>query len=181
MGVMGRSVAAVLVTAAIGLAACRGEHDIKVNGSKIDDASLVKRDSTRPLGPGDIRIATTDSSVEIGILGDTIVMGLGARVRNKVAVDLDTSKAAGTGLGASIEKMVKSTVANAMDHEIQFPISQVSDVQADSGRLVFLDKDGKQMTMMQSSRKDKDDVKMFKPEDARAFAAAFKARKSKGA
>ena len=150
----------------------------------MDDAKLVKRDSSRALGPGDIRIASTDSSVELAIVGDSLVAGLGARVRNKVARDLDTTKlASSNGFGASIEKMVKSTVASALDHEIEFPLSQISDVQAQGGHLVFFDRDGKPMNVFQS-RKDRDaddDAKTFPPSDAQAFVSAFKARKGKGA
>lgn len=179
-GAMRRSVIAILAAMPLGLAACGGGHDIEVNGSKMDDAKLVKRDATRPLGPGDIRIASTDSALEVAIVGDSIVAGLGPKVRDKVAKDLDTSKVAASGFGASIEKMVKSTVASALDHEIQFPLSQISDVQADNGRLVFFDKDGKPMNMFKSG-KDSDDSKTFSAADAEAFVTAFKAHKAKGA
>jgi hypothetical protein len=101
-------------------------------------------------------------------------------VRDKVANALDTAKVSTGGLGASIEKMVKSTVASALDHEIEFPLSQISDVQADGGRLVFFDKDGKPMNMFKSN-KDADSSKTFSPADAQAFVSAFKARKAKGA
>ena len=176
MGVMRRGAIAVLAAMPLCLAACGGGHDIEVNGSKVDDAQLVKRDSSRALGPGDIRIASTDSALEVAIVGDSLVAGLGAKVANA----LDTTKAGG-GLGASIEKMVKSTVASALDHEIELPLSQISDVQADGGRLIFFDKDGKRMNMFKSSGDHSDDSKTFSPADAEAFVNAFKARKSKGA
>ncbi|HEY4129906.1 MAG TPA: hypothetical protein VGM50_04785 [Gemmatimonadaceae bacterium] len=172
-----RLVIAMLVATPVFVVAC-GDNDakVKVEGAKLDDAKLVRRDSARTLGPGDIRIASRDSSVEVALVGDSIVAGLGARVRNKVAVDLDTTKVSGTGLSSSIEKMVKGTVASALDHEIMFPISDVSDVRSQDGRLVFYDKDGKQMNMF-NSNKHNDDSKTFSPADADAFVAAFKARK----
>lgn len=174
-------VVAVFAATTIGVAACGGGHDIQVNGSKVEDARLVKRDSSRALAAGDIRIASTDSSIELAIVGDSIVAGLGAKVRNKVANDLDTSKVSTSGFGGSIEKMVKSTVASALDHEIEFPLSQISDVQQQDGRLLFFDKKGKPMNMYKSSRNTDGDSKSFRPEDAQAFVAAFKARKARGA
>ena len=181
MNVLQRGGIAVCAAIAVGAAACGSGHDVRVNGAKVDDAQLVKRDASRALGPGDIRIASTDSAVEVAIVGDSIVAGLGARVRDKVTANLDTMKVSGTGMGASIEKMVKGAVADALDHEVEFSLEQFSDVQAQGGRLVFFDKDGKPMNMFKSKDKDRDDSKSFSPEDAQAFVAAFKARKARGA
>jgi hypothetical protein len=175
---MRRCAIAVIAAAPLYLGACGRGHDVNVNGAKLHDASFVRRDSSRVLGPGDIRIASQDSSVEVAIVGDSMVAGLGARVRDKVDRDLDTSDVASDGLGASIEKMVKGTVANALNHELQFPLSEISDVQTEDGHLIFFDKDGKRMNMLHSSDKHSDDSKVFLPDDAEAFVAAFKAKKA---
>src|SRR5581483_9331140 len=103
---------ALCAASTVAIAAWRGGHDVKINGAKVEDAQFVKRDSTRPLGPGDIRIASQDSAMEIALIGDSLVAGLGSRVREKVHNDLDTSQVSGSGFSASIEKMVKSTVAS---------------------------------------------------------------------
>jgi hypothetical protein len=175
MGVMRRAALAAFAVLPLFVAACGGDSKVKINGTNLDDAKLVRRDSARSLGPGDIRIASQDSAVELSLVGDSIVAGLGARVRDKVAHDLDTTNVSGTGLGSSIEKMVKGTVASALDHEVMFPLSQISDVKSDAGRLTFFDKDGHQMKVFGS---DKDrDGKTFSPNDADAFVAAFKAKK----
>ena len=181
MELLRRGTIALCAAIAVGAAGCGSGHDVRVNGAKVEDAQLVKRDSSRALGPGDIRIASTDSAVEVAIVGDSLVAGLGARVRDKVTANLDTMKVSGTGLGANIEKMVKGAVATALDHEIEFPLEQISDVQAEGGHLVFFDKDGKQMNMFKSKNNGSDDTKSFRPEDAQAFVAAFKARKGHGA
>lgn len=166
--------AAVAMTLAV--AACGRGHDVKVNGAEIKDAQFVKRDSTRPLGPGDIRISSQDSAVEVALVGNSVVAGLGARVRQDIHKSLDTADVSGNQFSASIEKMVKSTVAGALDHEIEFPVSQISDVQQEDGRLVFYDAHGKRMNMFQGKH-DRDST-VFRPEDAQAFIAAFKARKA---
>ncbi|HEY4138122.1 MAG TPA: hypothetical protein VGN65_06710 [Casimicrobiaceae bacterium] len=177
MGVLRRCAVAAIAAAPMLVAACGGGHDVQVNGARLHDAGLVRRDSTRVLGPGDIRISSQDSSYEVAIVGDSMVAGFGARMRTKLHTDLDTSQVAGTGIGASIEKMVKGTVANALDHELELPLSEISDVQAQDGRLIFFDKNGKRMNMFKSDKGD-NDSKAFREADADAFVAAFKSRKA---
>lgn len=178
MGFVRRMAIAGLAAMPFFLAACQGrESKVEVNGAHLENGKLVRRDTTRALGAGDIRISSQDSSFDLALVGDSIVAGLGVRVRNKVAVDLDTSKVAGTGLGASIEKMVKGTVASALDHEFVFPVSDVSDVRAQNGGLTFYDKDGKEMNVFKSD-KHNDNSKTFSQSDADAFVATFKARKT---
>jgi hypothetical protein len=170
---------AISAAAPFVLVACgRGDTKVDVNGSHLENGKLVRRDSSRTLGPGDIRISSQDSSFDLALIGDSIVAGLGTRVRNKVATDLDTTKVSGTGLGASIEKMVKGTVASALDHEFVFPIADVSDVRAQDGGLTFYDKDGKEMNVFRSDTKH-DRSRAFSQADADAFVAAFKARKGR--
>lgn len=173
-----RSLAAALVAASSFLVACGGDHDVKVNGARVEHANLTKRDSSRALGPGDIRIATTDSAVELALIGDSLVAGLGAAARNKIKTATDTNAVSGTGIGASFEKMIKSTVANALDHELQIPISEISRVEYEDGVLVFYDKKGGQMKMLNSDR-DERKKSHFSESDANAFIAAFKAKTSR--
>src|SRR5690348_8806356 len=116
------------------LAAACGHHDSNTN---ISSASFVARDTTRPLGPGDIRIANSDSSFELALIGDSLVTGFGPRVLREINDKTDTNKVEGNGFAASIEKMVKGTVANAMSHELKFPLSDISDVKYEDQRLLF--------------------------------------------
>jgi hypothetical protein len=71
---------------------------------------------------------------------------------------------------------VKSSVATALNHELELPLSNISDVRYENGLLTFYDTDGKRMKIMErkSSGERKD---VFKPADAQAFIAAFKAKK----
>src|ERR1043166_941668 len=110
--------------------ACRDRHTVRVSSRGRDgDVKFVARDSSRPLGPGDLRITTQDGGVEVAIIGDSLVAGLGPTARAKVKASTDTNNVSSSGFGASIEKMVKSTVASALDHEIHYPLAEVSDVQ----------------------------------------------------
>ena len=167
---------AALVAASLFTAAC-GDHDVQVNGGKIEHVSLTKRDSARVLGPGDIRIATTDSTMEVALVGDSLVAGLGLAARNKIRTATDTNAVKGTGFGASIEKMVKSTVAGALDHEVEIPITEISRIEYEDGHLVFYDKKGTRMKVMTSDHDGRQS--RFSESDANNFIAAFKAKTTK--
>lgn len=166
-------VVAALVAASSVIVAC-GDHDVQVNSAKVEHASLPKRDSARVLGPGDVRIATTDSAVEIALIGDSLVAGLGAATRDKIRTATDTNAVSGSGIGASFEKMIKSTVAGALDHELQVPLSEISHIEYEDGRLVFYGKTGKRMSILNSDRDGR--RSHFDERAAREFIAAFKAK-----
>ena len=171
--------AASLVT----LAACKDKKaNVEVNGTNVrvngSDVAFAKRDTNQQLGPGDIRIATTDSAIEIALIGDSLVGGFGAATRAKIANATDTGKVHGSGFGANIEKMVKSTVAGALDREMYFPLSDISDIKYEDGLLVFYDKDGKRMHVMEHDR-DKGTPSHFSEPDAQGFIAVFKSKKGK--
>src|SRR5690242_19903856 len=112
-------------------------------------ATLAPRDTTRTLGPGDVRITTTDSSLELAIIG------------------------------ASIQRAVKGTVAKAMDHEIHYPIADISDVRFEDGGLRFYRADGRKMSVFENSHVNGRKVsESFSPEEAKRFISAFRARKA---
>lgn len=162
--------------------ACKDEKaNVQVNGTSVRvngaNVAFAKRD-TQQLGLGDIRIATTDSAIEIAIIGDSLVGGFGAATRAKIAAATDTGKVKGSGLGANIEKMVKSTVAGALDKEMYYPLSEISDIRYEDGLLVFYDKDGKRMHVMERDH-DKSEPSHFTESDAKGLIGVFKAKKGK--
>ena len=138
---------------------------------------MVPRDSTRPLGPGDVRIVTESGDIELALIGDSIVTGLGPAAIDRVRDKTDTNAVSGNGLGASIEKMVKSTVASAISKQIQYPLSGVKDVRYENGKLQFSYKDGTNMKIFgNSTDRGKPVSESFHPEDAQRFVDAVHAR-----
>ena len=165
---------------ALVLTACKDTHTVRVNANKavtIDakSATLSRRDSTRELGLGDLRIATTDSAIELALVGDSLVAGFGASTREKIRKATDTSSVSGSGLGASIERIVKSSVAGALDHEMHIPLSEISDVRYEDGLLVFYDRNGKRTHYFERDRGDAHDSR-FSENDANAFITVFKSK-----
>src|SRR3954470_12517577 len=79
-----RSLSVAALVAAASFATACGDHDVQVNGAKLEHTSFAKRDTNRVLGPGDVRVATTDSALEVGLIGDSLVAGLGEATRGKI-------------------------------------------------------------------------------------------------
>lgn len=170
---------AVLPLSLLGLAACR--HDRGRNGASLADAHWVARDTARKLGPGDVQITSADTTVELAIIGDSIVSGLSQKTLDKIRADMakDSGDAKGGSFGASIASFVKNTVSSALSHEIHYPVSDVQDVRYENGSLVFYAKTGGRMHIFESTNGSRShDADTFRPADAEAFIAAFKARKA---
>ena len=70
--------------------------------------------------------------------------------------------------------MIKSTVAGALDHELQVPLSDISRIEYEDGGLVFYGKNGKRMSILNSNRDGR--RSRFDESAARGFIAAFKAK-----
>jgi hypothetical protein len=165
------------LAASVVIVAC--DHDRSEKQDEVAHATFAPRDTTRTLGPGDVRIATTDSSLELALVGDSIVTGFGSRVMEKIREKTDTSDITGDGLGATIKRAVKGTVAKAMDHEIHYPIADISDVRFEDGGLRFYGADGRRMKVFENSRVNGRKVsESFSREDAQRFISAFRARKA---
>lgn len=128
------------------------------------------------LAAGDIRITSADGGVDLALIGDSISGGLSRTALAKVRRETDTNAVHGTDLGASIEKMVKGTVQNALGTRVSFPLSAVREVRYDGKRLVF-DWTGKsQAGFGQVNVDNKDVLESFNASDAQLFVIAVRGR-----
>src|SRR3954469_13282892 len=122
------SLIGIAFTMPVFVAACGDTKTRVAGGRDRSNATFSARDTTRKLGPGDVLIVNADSSIELGLYGDSIVTGFGSKVMNEVRGKTDTAAVGGNGFAASIEKMVKSSVASAMSHQIKYAVADVKDV-----------------------------------------------------
>lgn len=164
--------AALLGAAAITLAGCDRDESRS-------SPQIVSRDTVaRPLAPGDVRIASVDSSIELAVIGDSVVGGFGKKVLDEIKEKTDTNAVSGSGFGASIEKLVKTSVAGALSKQIQYPVASIRDVKYENGRLEFYGTNGSRMRFFENKHDSKpDSANLFRPEDAQRFIDAFHARK----
>jgi hypothetical protein len=132
------------------------------------------------LGPGDMRILSVDSSVELVLMGDKILAGLSPQKVAKIRTDLEKSSGKDTaGLGGSIAQIVKKTVAGAIGTHIAYPLTEIRDIRYESGRLVIESNDGRENRLFGDTKIDgKELSNAFRPEDARRFTDAVRARQA---
>jgi len=134
------------------------------------------------LGPGDVRVYNADSSVDMILQGEKVLVGLSPKTIAKVRQELDTSNAkdtSGGAFGASISQLVKKTVANAIGTHVVYPLADIRDVRYDNGRLVFDWTDGGQHQLFGKMNVNGRDVSnTFRSDEAQRFIDAVHARKS---
>jgi hypothetical protein len=171
--------AVALVVAAIAVA-CK-DAEVRSSSDRRDrsDATFAKRDTNRALGPGDVRIMNADSSIELAVIRDSIVTGFGPKVMAQIEKGTDTSQVKGDGFAANIEKMVKSTVASALNHEMRYSVADVERVQYTGGKIEMYWKDGSRMKLFENTKQNNKPVsETFSESDAKQFIAAFDAKKA---
>lgn len=137
---------------------------------------------TDSLGPGDLRIYNTDSSVDLVLVGDKILAGLSPKTVAKVKSELDHSASGDTsGLGGSISQIVKRSVAGAIGTHAVFPLADINDIRYENDQIVFDWKDGGKHEMFGNANVNGSKAsKSFRREDAMRFIEAVRARKSLG-
>jgi hypothetical protein len=155
--------------------------------------------TTHPLGPGDIRITTTDGRVDLVLVDDTISMGLADSLVRSARQDMDTSTAADIkagGLGGRLAGAVKGFVGTALDMRIEVPLEDVDDVRYEDGTIKFSFREGTGPTMMVLGKRrsvsfdapqfekghsdERSALQSFGEEDAKRFVAAVQAARKRG-
>lgn len=132
------------------------------------------------LGLGDLLITNPDSSMDLGLVGDTVLMQFGAKVRAKLRHDLDTNNIQSrNGFGAAIERAVKRKVGSALGHRLVMPLSEIDSVSLNGNKIEFAYHDRTRHGFNFDSMKNDNHsaLESFRPEDARRFVDAVRARK----
>jgi hypothetical protein len=142
------------------------------------DGNVGRRDSVLTLGPGDVKITNEDSSVDMAVVGQQIIVRLSDKTMAKVREETDTSKVKDNGFSGSIERMVKRTVASALGQQYTYPLADVRDARYENGRIV-LDVNGREPRLLANTEVGgKKVMESFRPEDAQRFVTAVNAKKS---
>lgn len=168
----------LVLSLAASVTGCRGREEesearrIPVRFSRAADTGAGKLE----MNDGDVRITNIDGSLDLALIGDTISSGLSPSALAKVRAETDTAAVTGSGLGAGIERMVKTTVQSAVTTRMVIPLSDIRDVRYDGTRLVF-EWNGKPQAMGNVKTNGKDFLESFSAEDSQRFAEAVRARK----
>ena len=165
-----RTPLAALLAVAL-LAACKRDHsDVKVsfNTANADSAANT------PLGPGDVRITSTDGAFILALVGDSVRMQLSDSLRHRVQNDIDTS--AKDGFAGLVTRSVSGIVGSAMGFVVRIPVTEIDDIRFENGRIKF-GTHGKSHVSMSGSN-DREGKAEFTREDGERFVAAVKARQA---
>ena len=125
---------------------------------------------------GDVRIQTTSGELDMALVGDTISAGLAPDALAKVRRETDTAQLSNTGIGGSIERMVKSTVQSAVSNRVAFPVAAVKDVRYRDGAIEFEWNERPTRLFEQTKVNGKPFLASFAPQDAERFVDAVRAR-----
>lgn len=171
-----RRSASIWIGLAVLVAAGCGRRDWDDRGSAQVQGNVAKRDSALTLGPGDVKIVNEDSSVEMAVVGQQIVVRLSDKTMDKVRRETDTTHT-DSGFGGSIERMVKRTVQSALGQQMTYPLSEIRDAKYENGAIV-LEADGKQPQLLANSKfNGRKLLDSFRPDDAKRFVDAVNKKK----
>lgn len=170
------------------LAACGGDtRDPAPAGGTDTGAGLSvstgTNDSTELAGAA-VKITSTDGTITLAVLRDSVVMQLSDSVRQSVSAKVDSSTTvdAGEGMGGALASMVggavRAAVTSAMGVALRAPASEVSDLRYENGRLFFKVKGGNVKFIGGGSASG--DGAAFAEADARRFIEAVEAAQARG-
>jgi len=173
---MKRSVPAVIAMAVMAVAC--GRHDSNRDGRNVEtQGSVANRDTALTLGAGDVKIVSEDSSVDLALVGQRIVVRLSDKTMDRVRRETDTAHA-DSGFGGSIERLVKRTVQSALAHQFEYPLSDVRDAKYENGAIVIEPNGDRKPRLLANTKiNGKKVLESFRPDDAKRFVAAVNAKK----
>ena len=143
-----------------------------------DSHIVVSEGDTVQLGEGDVRITSRDGAIDLMLAGDRIIVGLSDSVMEKVRAETDTANLdADGGIGASIEKFVKSKVQTTLAKRVDYPVSDLRDASYEDGRIVFQYRGRAKFHLLEGAEtNDRSVLSSFSEEDSQAFVDAVRER-----
>jgi hypothetical protein len=169
-----RIAALALVLAPLVACSHRDKSDVKVSF----DQQKAAEAAAEPLGPGDVRVTSTDGVLVLALLGDSVRMQLGDSLRDKVQHDLD-AKGAHDGFGGLVARSVAGVVGNAMGVVVRVPVADLEDVRYEDGMIKFETRGNHSHFSVGGKHDGSDDSHArFTEADGQRFVAAVKARQA---
>ncbi len=154
-----------------------GSHDDSQPHARVQlgvgDAGALVRGGDPPLGPGDVRVVSTDGALVLALLGDTVRMRLGDSVTAKLRREVEAGADSASGFGGFVARTVKGAVGGAMAEAARFavrvPVTEVRELRYEDGELRFGSDRGRRKHKEHTSAR-------FAPDDAERFIRAVRAR-----
>ncbi len=162
------------------VAVCAQSNDIRISVSDGETDSPGRVGPRRHAGDARLAIATRDDRVALLLTHEAVVMQLTDRglrdLRDEMRRDAEEDRESGF-FAEMVQTMVRSTVESMLRRSIEYPVSELRDVEYRRGRLVFTGEDGKRV--FESVRvNDTEVMENFSDADARAFVREFRRLKA---
>jgi hypothetical protein len=146
------------------MGACRGRDNPGAN------SGTAEQTPTRMSGDS-AEIRTTDGTIRLGLVHDTIFMGLSdsvlALARTDMARDTETHNA----LAGTIERLVKKSVSSALKTRLKYPLADIDSAHYSNGMIKFAYRNRRTMAFEDVKQNDRKALASFSPEDAQSFVA----------
>lgn len=117
-------------------------------------------------------IRTTDGAMNLGLVHDTVFMGLTdsvlTLVRNDMARDTEETRSA---LAGRVERFVKSRVSTALHTRLKYPLAEIDSATYSNGGIKFAYRDRRTMAFEDVKQDGRRALNSFSPEDAQKFVA----------
>jgi len=154
-----------LALSALVVAACFGDKAAQVSFGDDSARTIV-------LGPGDVKVTSTDGVLILAVVGDSVRMQLSDSMRASVKQEIDSS-AQDSRLASAILKSVSSVVNNAMGFVVRVHVNDVRNLRYEDGSIRFEVPDG---NVNFEKGKNSSSNAQFSEEDARRFIDAVEER-----
>lgn len=127
-------------------------------------------------GPGQpLVIHNIGNEVVLGLVHDTVYMGLSDSLLTKARSDMARDQADTGGLGSAFGGFIKKTVGNALGTRVRYPISDIESVRYENGEIKFQYRHRHVMSFESVSATNRKALASFSPADSQRFVAAVNA------
>ena len=166
-----------IALALLTVAACSG-RDEKSGMDVSFGQAAAQTSAEESLGPGDVRVTSTDGAVVLALVGDSVRFQLSDSLRNKVKQQIDSASDS-SGFAAMITRSVSGIVSSAMGFVVRIPVQDIENIRYEDGRIEF-DSRGKhsKFSMNGNGDSDRGDHARFSPADGQRFVEAVKQRQA---
>lgn len=122
-----------------------------------------------------IVIHNIGNEVVLGLVHDTVYMGLSDSLLTKARSDMARDQADTGGLGSAFGGFIKKTVGNALGTRVRYPISDIESVRYENGEIKFQYRHRHVMSFESVSATNRKALASFSPADSQRFVAAVNA------
>ena len=116
-------------------------------------------------------IHTTDGAITLGLVHDTVFMGLSDSVLTLARTDMARDTETHNALAGTIERLVKKSVGSALQTRLQYPLTDLDSAHYSDGVIKFAYRNRRTMTFEDVKQNGKRALNSFSPADAQHFVA----------